>query len=297
MSRANGGCPCGRVHRAPTRKRGRRAPTVGLSGKIVQAQWAGKATQDAETGIWHIDYHGDCIEPPNVRLHGYRWSPTLTVDGVDNARYNVRCRKCGPCRRAMRNYWGYAAMKQTLNSQAEGGRTWFGTLTCDDMWQGTLKMRAMMNAPSDLDIDWKNNQCEEVFRRVCAEFLREVQKYWKRLRNDGHSFKYIAVFEPHKSGKPHCHFLLHELKGDRVLKRELRDRWPCGFIGATLVGGTARQAADPNKAAWYAVKYLSKHTQTRIRASRGYVPEKRAEPHREDTSRENTSEPLTEGER
>ena len=281
------GCPCGRVHSRPHVRKGLRQANPDMPAKVLAAHWAGKAQQDAELGIWHVDYHGDCQSPPVVRQH----SPSGIL-----ARYKVRCRKCGACRRAMKNYWGYAAMQQTLLSAAEGGRTWFGTLTCDVDWQSELLLRAMKRN-KDPSIPWEKVECEERWKALCAEFLREVQKYWKRLRNDGHSFKYIAVFEPHKSGKPHCHFLLHELKGDRVLKRELRDRWPCGFIGATLVGGTARQAADPNKAAWYAVKYLSKHTQTRIRASRGYVPEKRAEPHREDTSRENTSEPLTEGER
>ena len=285
---ANAGCPCGTTHCGPARKRRWREANDAMPAKVLQAHWAEKAHRDPVTGIWHVAYHGDCNSPPEVRQH--------SSSGI-LSRMKVRCRKCGPCRRAMRNYWGYAAMQQTLLSAAEGGRTWFGTLTCDADWQAILLLRAMKRSKEPYAEWWKVENCEERFRAVCAEFLREVQKYWKRLRNDGHSFKYLAVFEPHKSGKPHCHFLLHELKGDRVLKRELRDRWPCGFIGATLVGGTARQAADPNKAAWYAVKYLSKHTQTRIRASRGYVPEKRAEPHREDTSRENTSEPLTEGER
>lgn len=196
----------------------------------------------------------------------------------------------------MRNYWGYAAQHQTMLAAAEGGRTWFGTLTCNDDWHAELLLRALKRS-KDPSVDFRKVErveywckrrkklvtaerlvCEEAYKALCAGLLHEVQKYWKRLRNDGHSFKYIAVFEPHKSGKPHCHFLLHERAGDSILKRELRERWPCGFIAASLVGGTARQAADPDKAAWYVVKYLSKYQQTRIRASKGYLPEKRAEP-------------------
>lgn len=269
MSSANGGCPCGGVHPGPSRKRVWRKPSAELPARVAKAQWAGKS----QPGEFHsIDWAGDdCDGDVWVNQHSHK--PRLTV------RQRFRCRKCGKCRRAMRNYWGYAAMQQTLLSAAEGGRTWFGTLTCDADWQAELLLRAMKRSKEPSAPWWKVENCEERYRRVCAEFLREVQKYWKRLRNDGHSFKYLAVFEPHKSGKPHCHFLLHELQGDTILKRELRDRWPCGFIGATLVGGTARQAADPNKAAWYAVKYLSKHNQTRVRASRNYVPDKRAKPH------------------
>ena len=264
------GCACGTLHGGPTRKRRWRKPNDSMPSQVMRAQWDGKAHQDADTGIWHVDYHGDCQSPREVRQHSTR--------GI-LSRYKVRCRKCGPCRRAMRNYWGYAAMEQTRRSAAEGGRTWFGTLTCDADWQTELLLRAMKRSKEPSAEWWKVEQCGERYRRVCAEFLREVQKYWKRLRNDGHSFKYLAVFEPHKSGKPHCHFLLHELKGDSILKRELRDRWPCGFIGAKLVGGTARQAPDIDKAAWYAVKYLSKCNQTRVRASRDYKPDKRAKPH------------------
>ena len=120
--------------------------------------------------------------------------------------------------------------------------------------------------------------CEAAYNELTRIMLHEIQKYWKRLRNAGHAFKYIVVFEPHKSGRPHAHFLLHELQGDRILKRELRSAWPCGFFQAKLVGA-GREADKP---AWYVVKYLSKSRQTRIRASKGYVPEKRAKPQRSD---------------
>lgn len=192
--------------------------------------------------------------------------------------------------RAKRNYWGFAAMQQTRAARESGGRTWFGTLTLNPEWQGVFLAEARKRA-KDASIDWTSREpveyycrrrrktiqttrlvCEEVYPQLCKLMLREIQLYWKRLRNDGHSFKYFVVFEPHKSGLPHAHFLLHELKGDKILKRELRERWPCGFFSAKLVD-------DSDKAAWYVVKYLSKHNQTRIRSSKDYVPELRAKPH------------------
>lgn len=264
-------CPCGADHRPPPRRRRPlREPSADLPAKVLPLLWAGKAHQDASTAIWTLEVSGDCSSPLTVRQHSLK--PDL------RAKYRVRCRKCGPCRRAMRNYWGFAAMNQTLEAAKSGHRTWFGTLTCDASWQGELLTRAIRKAPAGCTADWKNPMCEERYRRVSAEFLREVQKYWKRLRNAGHAFKYIVVFEPHESGLPHAHFLLHEQDGT-ILQRSLKAEWPCGFTRFNLVGGRARNAAAPNRAAWYVVKYLTKATQTRLRASKGYIPELRFKDH------------------
>ena len=265
------GCPCGGTHSPPTRIRRWREANPGLPGKVIEAQWAGKATRSDETGNWEVEYAGDCKRPLRVRQHALK--PDL------RAAYIVRCRKCATCRRAMRNYWGYAAMNQTVLSAAKGLRTWFGTLTLKPELQEILLLRAMKRSKEPSAEWWKVVECEERYKLVCNEFLREVQKYWKRLRNEGHSFKYIAVFERHKSGLPHAHFLLHELE-QPIRKSVLRAKWEeLGFFSASLVGGCARNAAAPENAAWYVVKYLSKTNQTRVRASKGYVPEMRPKVH------------------
>lgn len=113
--------------------------------------------------------------------------------------------------------------------------------------------------------------CEARFSAVREEVKREVQKYWKRLRKDGHSFRYLVVFEQHKDGEPHVHFLLHET-GKPIRKRELERQWPHGFSKLVLVGGRSRQEARPEQAAWYVAKYLSKSRQARQLASQGYEP-------------------------
>lgn len=121
---------------------------------------------------------------------------------------------------------------------------------------------------------WSDPHCDARFAAVRVQFLKEVQKYWKRLRKAGFAFKYLLVFERHQSGLPHAHFLLHE-QGGPMRKRRLEANWPWGFFQASLVGGRARSAAAPDRASWYAVKYLTKSEQSRVVASRGYAPEKR----------------------
>ena len=259
------GCPCGRNHAGVFRKRKLRKTQDDdrLSGRIVQARFAGKETC-LEPGFHEVAYHGDCSHPLRVPQN----SPKRHVV------FLTRCRKCGACRRAKRNYWGFAAQAVTRRTMEAGNRTWFGTLTLDPEWQARLLSRARDKHPEPQAPWWADPRCDERFKAVRNEFLVEVQKYWKRLRKHGARFRYMLVFEQHKSGLPHAHFLLHEENGP-ILKKSLRAQWPLGFFQASLVGGRARNAAAPDKAAWYAVKYLTKSAQARLVASRGYCPDKR----------------------
>ena len=262
-----GGCPCGRYHPPAGSRRTkvrRPADPLELGGKILRARWSGKE-EEVDPGFHVIAYHGDCVSP-------------ISVDQNDgrrlHAKYKVRCRQCGPCRRAKRNYWGFAAMNVTQQAQADGNRTWFGTLTLRPEAQSELLARAMKKRGDSTAEWWSDARCDERFAAVRVEFLKEIQKYWKRLRKRGLKFKYFVVFERHKSGLPHAHFLLHEQSGP-ILKKWLRAAWPLGFFQASLVGGSARNSAAPDKAAWYAVKYLTKSSQARVVASRDYAPKKR----------------------
>ena len=266
-----GGCPCGRYHPPAGRRRAqRRDPQdpVALGDKILQATFSGKATA-LGGGFFEVAYHGDCAAPLRVCADDAR---------SRHVAYYVRCRKCGACRRAKRNYWGFAATNVTKQTMNNGLRTWFGTLTLSPEWQCELLRRARDKHPDPHAPWWSEPRCDERFSAVRKEMLHEVQKFWKRLRSSGKSFQYLLVFEQHKSGLPHAHFLLHE-KGGPILKRELRDQWPCGFLQSSLVGGRARNAATPDKAAWYAVKYVTKSAQARLVASLGYGPEKRSNTH------------------
>lgn len=186
----------------------------------------------------------------------------------------VRCRKCKACLEARKYHWGRRAEAETLRAKEAGLRTWFGTLTANPAFQAELKQRALERWSEDQSGSaippwWDEPKCDERFRLVRDEFLAEVQKFWKRLRKDRHSFSYLVVFERHKSGLPHAHFLCHE-KFAPITKRALQERWPFGHSNASVVGGRSRQAAAPEKAAWYVVKYLSKAVQARQVASLCY---------------------------
>jgi hypothetical protein len=184
-------------------------------------------------------------------------------------------------------------MEMTKQAEASGDRSWFGTLTLDADSVQVLTARAM-RASGDPTAKWWEETvpityyckrrkrtihavgfvCDKRFKLLCDEMHREVRKYFRRLRHAGLRFKYFLVYERHKSGLPHAHFILHE-EGCTILKRVLRAEWPNGFIQASLIGGRARNAAAPGKAAWYAVKYLTKSRQARVKASPGYRPEVR----------------------
>ena len=118
-----------------------------------------------------------------------------------------------------------------------------------------------------------------------------VQRYWKRLRKGVRrcercypskprkagewdhppaSFKYLLVFERHKSGHPHMHFMLHET-GEHITLKHLECGWGHGFVKMKLVKGD-----DERRAAFYVSKYLGKSYQSRQIASVRYA---RDDPH------------------
>jgi hypothetical protein len=260
-----GGCACGRDHPRPQRRRARRGPEPDLPGRITDAIIAGKADRVDSYG-WRLRVQGDCKAPLRVAAND---------GGRTFAERYVRCRRCKPCLRARTNYWGFAGMEQTRTAAEEGGRTWFGTLTLTSDWQQELLDRAKLASDDPNAEWWEDPFCDERFNRVRLVLLEELKRYWKRLRKGGHKFKYLAVFERHKSGLPHVHFLLHEQS--RIRKADLQGQWPFGFSNVSIVGGRSRNAAAPEKAAWYVVKYLSKSVQARQIASLGYKPSKRSQ--------------------
>ena len=133
--------------------------------------------------------------------------------------------------------------------------------------------------PHDDDSFWRDDECLHRLDVMRPFLVADLQRYWKRLRKAGHSFKYFVVVEPHPGrgahrahkGLPHLHWLLHE-QGDPIRKRELQAKWPFGFSKVVIVGGRSKRAADPKKAAAYVAKYLSKCPQARQMASEGYRP-------------------------
>jgi len=153
------------------------------------------------------------------------------------------CRKCHQCLRNRQKLWAARARTEiTLSS-----RTWFGTLTINPHWRFILSCRSGSRD----------------FHQSYREVGKEVTKYFKRLRKEGHRFRYLMVMEAHKNGYPHVHLFIHEI-AEGISKRELQSQWQLGYSSFKLVDETEGNAAR------YVTKYLSKDARHRIRGSIKY---------------------------
>ena len=268
----DGGCPCGRTHRPPERRPRKRlgpADHAETVAAIYDAKTKGLAAQGDRQGEWAVNYAGRCENPYRIRRQTEKGA--LMVD------YLMRCRHCGPCRKALMGHWAYRATAEMEASSAKGLRTWFGTLTLrPEAVSATLDAAIeeyMWRSPTgEVEDWWDDSLCDYRFALHREVLVKEMTKYWKRLRKAGHKFKYFYVFERHKSGIPHLHWLLHET-AEPILKKQLQSQWPHGFTKIKLVGQydkRRRRKLSPQFAAFYVCKYLSKHVQSRQIASTGY---------------------------
>ena len=256
-------CPCGRSHSAPRQRR--KAPGLAdhsqLSAKIYDARASGKAEMGEALGEWNVNFAHNCERPIQLKRSA--------SGGALFATYRVRCRTCPPCLRASMWRWLRSMEAHIAATASKGRRTWFGTLTLrPEAQQATLHQALVQwmqsHGSSGVPDWWDDPACDYRFALHRAVLVREIQLYWKRLRKAGHRFKYIVVFERHKSGLPHMHWLVHEA-GDRITKDALQKQWHLGFTKVKLV------CAEHNrKAAYYVSKYLSKNKQSRQLASLCY---------------------------
>lgn len=277
------GCPCGRSH--PKQGKGRRIrPPVDhgdLTRRVYDAFANGKLETDPTRHT--IAYQGNCTAPLAVHSHASRGA--LIVKTL------VRCRRCKNCLRARQFYWARTAMAWTEYTHKAGRRTWFGTLTLSAVEQDNLSTAAMWrwlegSETGSIPDWWEDTTCDERFAFIRKELTRWCQSYMKRLRkgvkrcetcypkkpravgdwdHPPAAFKYFLVFERHKSGSPHVHWLMHETDAE-IRKKHLQCAWPFGFTQVKLVDGS-----DVRKAAFYVSKYLGKALQSRQIASRLYA--------------------------
>ncbi|MDT9597658.1 rolling circle replication-associated protein [Sphingosinicella rhizophila] len=151
-------------------------------------------------------------------------------------------------------------MKATL------GRTWFVTLTLRPEEHFKAYARACLRLSRD-GIDFDRLSTDEQFAERVAEIGPEITLWLKRVRKQtGAKLRYILVVEPHKSGLPHFHMLLHEVSSAKpVAARAMKYQWQLGWWQGSLV-----DQSSTNRAAGYVAKYLTKSATARVRASRGY---------------------------
>lgn len=192
--------------------------------------------------------HGSCLSPIQVtEAGGHHNRPMLDTF--------VRCRKCPPCLKHKRAVWSVRATHEIVMHQ----RSWMVTLTCSPAAHFQLldRARSIATKAGYNPGAWSSS---DEFAERAKQMGIEVTKWLKRLRSKGAAFNYLLVVEAHKSGLPHVHLLIHEIRD--CTYRTLTEAWPLGFAHAKLVEGPV--------AARYVTKYLVKSTLARVRASQGY---------------------------
>lgn len=194
---------------------------------------------------------------PDVLKGRYKRGPIHVIE------LSVRCRKCAACLRSKAFYWRKRAEAEI---SASSGRTWFGTLTLTPSDHFRMEARARLRLERR-GVRWDDLPLDEKFGERCNETGQEVTRWLKRVRKEAAvKLRYLLVAEPHKTGLPHYHILIHEVSQDGPVRHaSLKRQWKLGFADFKLVA-----QSQPELAAAYVAKYISKTMSARVRASRGY---------------------------
>lgn len=240
----------------------------------------GKGAQIVAPGVIRWDVSAGCLTPRYVEIVG-RAALATTRDGVTirgdlmvnplprmghvasfadprlTLEMHTKCRRCKPCLRARSLEWTYRA-KRELQAAA---RTWFGTMTLrpGEHWLASARWETAKAGRK-----WAELSPDEQFQAEHEVICREITRWLKRVRKEsGARLRYLLVAEPHKSGLPHYHILVHEVSPlETVGERTLRHQWKLGHSKFKLVEGPA--------VAGYVAKYLTKSATARVRASIRY---------------------------
>lgn len=189
-----------------------------------------------------------CTDPVTVHR---RTSSKQDVGLPLEVTITVPCRKCPRCLQFRRLKW-----RQRLEDEYKrtAGRTWVIRLSFDPI------MLAGILAEADTLRD-----SLEYDQRVDMAAYRHLQRYFKRLRRQGFSFRYFFVFERGDlNGRPHYHGLIHEVGQKPIPYRALDGEWRSHthvrlFDEALGLRGFR-----------YLTKYLGKSLHVRPRASLRY---------------------------
>lgn len=227
--------------------------------------------------LW--DVSGSCQSPRRVSLEGRhlrrshpvwaRSKKTSRLYGRLNAQYDAmvstnlanapiwvdldtRCRQCPECIAHRKRLWRARILAELNASQ----RSWFGTLTLRPEEHYLSECRSGKNFSVLSE--------QEKLLALHEANADEITRYWKRVRkNSEGNLRLAMVVEPHKSGLPHYHAVVHEKHGSTVTKATLQNQWTLGF--------TQWRVVDNNEcASWYVAKYLTKTVGARVRASKQY---------------------------
>lgn len=218
-------------------------------------------------GTVEVDWSSYCQTPVTVERYARkdrgqttenRWSPGEEVP--IRVIMRVHCRQCDECRKAKGRMWYNKARIETFRAT----RTWFGTFTWDPHYRATAEMITRQRLAKS-GVDWKTLSPSEQFVESCIELGEDITLWLKRLREASRApFRYLLVWEAHKSGLPHAHILVHEQDAAKTIsKRKLQGQWRLGHSAFRLV--------KDYDGVGYACKYVSKSLLgSRVRASQHY---------------------------
>lgn len=219
----------------------KRKVLVGSSPKEqVTRRMAGKlALRGAQVRPTVVEAHElpYCDTPSRI---GRRTDPR-SGDRTLEVSLNAPCRRCAKCLQFRQMKWRERAFIET---HATPLRSWLLTLTFSEI----VLAQCIMDAA--------------VSHNVEHHAYAHVQRYFKRLRKNGHRFRYLAVGEyGEQTGRLHYHVLLHEW--DRpIVKLALENAWNSNVH--------ARLVRSERGASGYVTKYLTKSLDIRPRASSRY---------------------------
>lgn len=226
---------------------------------------AGRPTRMPKT-VWRRDWQGATHDPRNWELApGHEQHIVAELrNGPLYVEITTPCRRCRRCMWKRSAMWTDRAVAEINDSV----RTWFGTFTFRPerhALAGYAAMRSRKVGATEFSALTAEEQLVERHRQLAPE----VTRFLKRVRKSAgiNALRFMLVMEPHKSGLPHYHILLHEQDAARpITKRVLEAEWArLGLSHWRLVRtGEARDVAS------YAAKYLTKTNVARVRASIRY---------------------------
>lgn len=169
------------------------------------------------------------------------------------------CSRCGRCRKRLASSW----RQRIKHELALDSRTWFGTLT----FRPAARYALHAAASAAYGEGFEGLPEHHRFRLIEREGYKEVQRYWKRVREQSNvKVRYVMVAEQHADGSLHYHAILHE-RGKVLRYAIIDEQWHAGFSKWKLVD----RSGDYLRTAHYVTKYLTKHNAGRTRASQHYA--------------------------
>lgn len=225
---------------------------------------AGHAVPD----VPEINFSGNCSDPVDMLFlpDPDGWEGTL-AETLWEMRVLFRCRKCRRCLTVRKWEWFERCRAEI---EATKGRIWWGTLTASPNLRLRWRAKAAERKAELAKDGWIAPSKPEAREKWHWDILersayQDVQKYLKRLRKKypAAAFRYLIVTEQSQDQTPHFHLLLFESKAAVNVKWEdLNGQW-WSNTKWVLLG----DSATCDYKALYALKYMSKTRDAKIRAS------------------------------